>query len=107
MRTKITVDCRLKSKIEEKHLFENGICCIRFNDIDETFWFNSIDELQNFVCEQAAERFYDKELRKGYFLYTNEYNEVFKYYVRANRGKLTVLREEYLYTKESEKSKIS
>ena len=98
MRTKIVIDCRLKNKIEEKYLFENGVCCIRFNDIDETFWFNNIDELQVFINEQAVERFYEKSLRKGYFLYKNDYCEVFKYYVRANRGKLTVLREEYLYT---------
>lgn len=105
MKTKIIVDCRLKNKIEEKYLFENGVCCIRFNDIVQTFWFNNLNELQNFVHEQATERFYDKKLRKGYFLYINEYNEVFKYYVRANRGKLTVIREEYLYTEEPEKKK--
>lgn len=92
----IFVDTRLKSKIENMIDYENEVCSIKFKDLDDTFWFRNKVELQEFIRVQEVERFYEKELRKGYFLYTNEHNEVFKYIVESLRGKLNLIKEEFV-----------
>jgi hypothetical protein len=92
----VMIDVRMKSKIES--LTEWGkVCSVKFNDIHDTFWFSDKNMLQEFLHNQAAERFYDKELRKGYFDYINEHSETLRYHVESNRGTLTLLKEECIY----------
>lgn len=88
------IDTRLKKNIEEMMYYKNGCCSVRFKDLNDTFWFEDKNELYNFLGNQISERYYDKELRKGYFDYTNEYNETFRYHVESNRGTLKMLRDE-------------
>lgn len=92
----ISVNSKLRKKIESLCMYDNGSCSVRFNDLEDTFWFKDKYELQEFVNMQERERFFDKELRKGYFLYRNENNETFKYNVSCNRGVLTLINEEYI-----------
>lgn len=91
---KIMMDRRMKSKIESLHEHDNGSCSVKFTDLHDTFWFEDKEQLQDFVNQVARERYYDKELRRGYFTYTNEHNEIFKYHVKSNRGTLTLIKEE-------------
>lgn len=90
----IMIDRRMKSKIDSIYEYDNGACSIKFNDLNDTFWFNNRSDLQEFINQIAKERYYDKEVRNGYFDYINEHNEKFRYYVTSNRGKLTLLKEE-------------
>jgi hypothetical protein len=99
MTDSVMMDTRMKSKIEELYdLSMGGIECytVRFKDLDDAFHFGNIEELQEFLHEQTLERFYDKELRKGYFDYINENNETLRYHVESKRGTLTLLEEECL-----------
>lgn len=89
----LSVDSKMKSKIESLMEWENDVYSIKFKDINDTFWFNDKITLQEFVRKQEVERFYDKSLRKGYFDYINENNELIRYAVSAYRGQLTVLNE--------------
>lgn len=87
----IIIDSRLKKNIESLYEYKGGSCLVKFKDIDDTFWFNNYKELQEFVNNQAAERYYDKSLRKGYFDFINDYNETLRYKIIDNiRGKLKV-----------------
>ena len=92
----VVVDRRLKNKIEEFSEWEKGIYSVKFKDLIDTFWFDDADTLQDFLNQHSRERYYNKEVRKGYFLYTNEHNEIFKYTVESNRGKLTLISEDFL-----------
>lgn len=96
MKKSILVDSRLKNKIETLHEFKNNCCSVKFTDLQDVFFFNDEYGLQEFLNIQARERFYDKELRKGYFDYKNEYNETLRYYVESKRGTLTLINEECL-----------
>lgn len=90
----IIIDSRLKKNIESLYEYKGGSCSVKFKDIDDTFWFNNYKELQEFVNNQAAERYYDKSLRKGYFDFINDYNETLRYKIINNiRGKLRVKEE--------------
>lgn len=92
--TTVIIDSRLKKNIESLYKYENGSCSIKFKDIGDTFWFNNKEELQEFVNNQAVERYYNKSLRKGHFNYINEYNEKFRYPIsNVCRGKLEVQEE--------------
>lgn len=97
MKAKIIIDNRMKSKIEELidcSENENNECySVRLKDIKDTFWFDDQGKLQEFLNNQTLERFYDKELRKGYFDYVNEYKETSRYYVEAKRGTLKLIEE--------------
>lgn len=92
----LLIDSRLKSKIEDLMEWQEDVCSVKFNDLDDTFWFNNKIELNEFIKNQESERFYDKSLRKGYFDYVNDANEVLRYYVESKRGTLKVIREENL-----------
>lgn len=96
MTTSVSVDTRLKSKIESMTEYNNGVYSINFKDIEDTFWFDSYEYMQNFLREQDSERFYDKELRKGYFDYINENNDTIRYYVEVNRGKVLSYKEKII-----------
>lgn len=91
----VMIDSRLKRKIAEAH-YLNGNVIVRFKDIQDAFWFDDKIVLQEFLNVQARERYYDKDVRKGYFDYINEYNETYRYFVSSNRGRLTVINEENL-----------
>ena len=92
----IIIDSRLKKNIESLYEYKGGSCSVKFKDIDDTFWFNNYKELQEFVNNQAAERYCDKSLRKGYFDFINEYGEKIRYNIVENiRGKLKV-KEEFI-----------
>ena len=91
----VMIDTRLKNKIETAYSI-GGCYSIRFIDLVDTFWFNEIHELQDFLNIQSKERYYDKKIRDGYFDYVNENNETLRYHVNSNRGKLTVIKEENL-----------
>lgn len=93
---KVIVDSRLKRKIGALHVFKNGCCLVEFKDLEDVFFFNDDYDLQNFLNQQTCERFYDKELRHGYFDYINENNETLRYYVESNRGTLKLIKEECL-----------
>ena len=70
----IVIDTRIKRFIEGYVVGENeDIIAIKLNDIGETFWFDDKTKVQEFLNEQVTERIYDKELRKGYFDYVDEY----------------------------------
>jgi hypothetical protein len=97
MEKTILVDSRLKNKIETlmdcSH--DNNECyLVAFKDLEDSFWFDNITDIYEFLNKQTVERFYDKELRKGYFDYINEYNETLRYYVQSNKGILTLIKEE-------------
>lgn len=89
----VSMDKRLKIKIESLIEWGNDVYSISFKDLNDTFWFNKKTDLQEFVKRQEVERFYDKQLRKGYFDYINENNELVRYDINCNRGNLTVVNE--------------
>jgi hypothetical protein len=96
----ILIDARMKSKIESLMDWNNNgqICySLKFKDIGDSFWFNDKNMLQEFFNNQSVERFYDGELRKGYFDYVNEHGNIIRYYVEAKRGTLKVIDEECLH----------
>ena len=94
----ILVNPRLKNKIETlMDLSQDESCLmVKFKDLEDAFFFSSDAELQEFLRKQEAERFFDRELRKGYFDYTNENNETIRYHVESKRGTLKLLREEFI-----------
>lgn len=94
MKESIIIDSRLKKNIKEMMHYNNDCCSVKFKDLDDTFWFDNKYLLNNFLNNQASERYFDRSLRKGYFDYTNEYDETFRYYIEANRGTLKMLRDE-------------
>lgn len=98
---KISIDKRLKSKIEELSDFSNGdnVCySVRFKDVDDAFFFGSDAELYDFMNQQITERFYDKELRRGYFDYINDNGDTLRYNVKVSRGTFTSVKDECLGT---------
>lgn len=92
----IVIDTRIKRFIEGYVVGENeDIIAIKLNDIGETFWFDDKTKVQEFLNEQVTERIYDKELRKGYFDYVDEYGTNHRYYInKLVKGKITTYNEE-------------
>jgi hypothetical protein len=89
---KIMIDSRLKKNVESLNSYKNGICSVRFKE----FWFNTVNDIQEFMHNQASERYFDKFLRKGYFDYTNEYGEILRYEIsKVYKGQIEV-KEEYV-----------
>lgn len=85
----ILVNSRI-DKFVEGFISEEGVIGIKLNDIDETFWFGNEAEAQEFLNKQATERVSDKQLRKGYFDYKDEYGSVHRYTINEIiRGKIT------------------
>lgn len=82
----LIIDIKIKNKIESLTEF-GGVYIVKFKGLIDTFWFESVEAVQEFMNVQARERIYEKELRKGYF------DETLRYYVKANRGALTVIEE--------------
>ena len=94
----ILIDKRIKRFIKGELWGENDeVMCIMLTDIDEAFWFSDQALVQEFLNIQAIERVYDKELRKGYFDYVDEYGTIHRYYIdKVVRGKITSFREEVI-----------
>lgn len=92
----IIIDTRIQRFVEGCLLGENeNVISIRLNDIDETFWFENEIEAQEFINKQVTERVANKELRKGYFDYNDEYGETHRYYINeVTRGKIISFTEE-------------
>ena len=63
--------------------WEDNTFSLLLKDLDENFWFESKEELQQIITTQCTERFSDN--KQGYFDYTNEHNEVFRYKIEELR----------------------
>lgn len=94
--SRILMDSRLKSKIEDCGEWNENCYTVKFKDLDDAFFFSTQTELQLFLRNQEVERFYDKSLRKGYFDYVNENGETLRYHVESKRGTFTLLKDECL-----------
>ena len=92
----IVIDTRIKRFIEGYIVGENeDIIAIKLNDIGETFWFDDKIKVQELLNEKVTEGIYDKELRKGYFDYVDEYGIIHRYYInKLVKGKITIYNEE-------------
>ena len=92
----ILIDTRIKKFVEGCLLGENDeTISIRLKDIDETFWFENEVTAQEFLTKQVTERVADKELRKGYFDYIDEYGDTHRYFInKISRGKIISSTEE-------------
>lgn len=94
----IVIDARIKSFVEGCLIGENNeAISILLKDIDETFWFEDEVAAQDFLNRQVTERVADKELRKGYFDYIDEYGETHRYFINEiTRGKIISFTEEVI-----------
>ena len=92
----ILIDKRIQKYVEGFLHGENDeVISIHLKDIDETFWFDSKVEAQEFLNKQAIERVGDLELRKGSFYYTDEENILHRYLISVNKkGMVTSYLEE-------------
>ena len=92
----IVIDARIKRFVEGCLLGENNeAISILLKDIDETFWFENEVTAQEFLNRQVTERVADKELRKGYFDYIDEYGDTHRYFINEiTRGKIISFTEE-------------
>ena len=82
------------------------ILSIHLNDIGESFYFDNPVAAQDFLNKQSIERFGDKELRAGYFDYTDEYGTTHRYDIKSlARGKIISYSEE-VATKLSEEEML-
>ena len=94
----IIIDARIKRFVEGCLIGENNeAISILLKDIDETFWFENEVSAQDFLNRQVTERVADKELRKGYFDYIDEYGEIHRYFINEiTRGKIISFTEEVI-----------
>ena len=92
----ILIDTRIQRFIEGCLLGKNNeIISIHLKDIDKTFLFENKVTAQEFLNKQLTERVGDKELRKGYFDYIDEYGETHRYSINeVVRGKIVSFTEE-------------
>ena len=92
----IVIDARIKRFVEGCLLGENNeAISILLKDIDETFWFENEVAAQEFLNRQVTERVANKELRKGYFDYIDEYGDTHRYFINEiTRGKIISFTEE-------------
>lgn len=87
----ILIDKRIEKFIKGYLLGENeDTISIYLTDIDETFYFDNEFTTQNFINKQAIERIGNKELRTGYFDYTDECGIIHRYIIsNVSNGKIT------------------
>lgn len=87
----ILIDKRIEKFIKGYLLGENeDTISIYLTDIDETFYFDNELATQNFINKQAIERIGNKELRTGYFDYTDECGIIHRYIIsNVSNGKIT------------------
>lgn len=87
----IIIDTRIQRFIDGYVIGEEeeNTVCLWLNEIDKSFHFENEADAQAFLNNQVTERVGAKELRKGYFDYTNEHGEVHRYIIeKLNRGKI-------------------
>lgn len=94
--TILLIDTRIQRFVEGCLLGENDdTISIRLKDVDETFWFENEVAAQDFLNKQVTERVADKELRKGYFDYLDEYGTNHRYFINeVVKGKIISFTEE-------------
>ena len=92
----LIIDTRIKRFVKGYFLEENDETIgIYLKDIDETFWFENEILAQDFLNEQVTVRVADNELRKDYFDYVDEHEEVHRYFInKVVRGKIISFTEE-------------
>ena len=92
----IVIDKRLNRFVRCCILGKNeDVLSIHLDDIDESFYFDDSDVAKDFLNKQSIERFGDKELRKGYFDYIDEYETIYRYRIRPSSiGKIIGCTEE-------------
>lgn len=100
----ILIDKRIQKYVEGFLYGENDeVISIHLNDIDETFWFDSEVEAQEFLNKQAIERVGDSELRKDSFCYKNQEGEIHRYLITVNKkGQIVTYLEEVMDEEEVE-----
>lgn len=100
----ILIDKRIQKYVEGFLYGENDeIISIHLNDIDETFWFDSEVEAQEFLNKQAIERVGAPELRKDSFCYKNQEGEIHRYLITVNKkGQIVSYLEEVMDEEEVE-----
>lgn len=47
--TGVLIERKMKNKIECAYQYEGGACSVRFNDLQDTFWFDDKAKLQEFL----------------------------------------------------------
>lgn len=99
----IIIDKKLERFVKGHLLGEHeDILSVYLNDIGESFYFDNQVAAQDFLNKQSIERFGDKELRTGYFDYTDEFGTMHRYIIESLiRGKVVKYLEEII-TKLSE-----
>lgn len=92
----ILIDKRIQRFVEGYLLGENNeTISIHLKDVDGSFWFENEVAAQEFLNKQATERVADKELKKGYFDYIDEYGDMHRYFINdVARGKILSFTEE-------------
>ncbi|MBO5373693.1 MAG: hypothetical protein J6A75_13390 [Lachnospiraceae bacterium] len=92
----IVIDTRIKKYIKGCLIGENeDVISIHLEDVGDTFHFDDELVVQNFLNTQAIERVGDKELRKGFFDYTDAEGEIHRYHIKnVYRGRITDYEEE-------------
>lgn len=100
----ILIDKRVQKYVEGFLHGENDeVISIYLKDIDETFWFDSKVEAQEFLNKQAIERVGDPGLRKGSFCYKNPEGENHRYLITVNKkGQIVSYLEEVMDEEEIE-----
>ena len=100
----ILIDKRIQKYVEGFLYGENDeVITIHLNDIDETVWFDSEVEAQEFLNKQAIERVGDSELRKDSFCYKNQEGEIHRYLITVNKkGQIISYLEEVMDEEEIE-----
>lgn len=94
----IVIDTRIKKHIKGCIIGENNdVISIHLEDVEDTFHFDNELTAQDFLNTQAIERVGDKELRKGFFDYTDVEGEVHRYHINnVYRGRVTDYSEEVI-----------
>lgn len=100
----ILIDKRIQKFVEGfLHGESDEVISIHLKDIDETFWFDSEVEVQNFLNKQAIERVGDPELRTDSFYYIDTEEVLHKYLITVNKkGMITSYMEEIVDEEEKE-----
>lgn len=100
----ILIDKRIQKFVEGFLHGENDeVISIHLKDIDETFWFDSEVEVQNFLNKQAIERVGAPELRTDSFYYIDTEEVLHKYLITVNKkGMITSYMEENVDEEEKE-----
>lgn len=100
----ILIDKRIQKYVEGFLYGENEeVISIHLKDIDETFWFDSEVDVQNFLNKQAIERVGAPELRTDSFYYIDTEEVLHKYLITVNKkGMITSYMEENVDEEEKE-----